>query len=110
MNLYFNTVRYLEPDIRAKIEDFISGFLSDLELKEHLLKWQKLKGEGIINDIKSAIIGDFHGEVHNDYQNIYKNKYGKRYILTPEQQDDFNVSFIEWAKRLRTKLDGMSNI
>lgn len=103
-------VKHLEPDIRAKIEGFISGFLSDQELELHLLKWQLMKREGIIDDIKSAIIGDFHGEVFNDYQNIYKDKYGGRYRLTQEQQNNFNVSFIEWGKRLRTKLDGMSNI
>jgi len=110
VNLSFDTVRHLEPDIRAKIEDFISGFLSDQELESHLLKWQLMKREGIINDIKSAIIGNFHGEVFNDYQNIHKDKYGEGYILTQEQFNDFNVSFIEWAKPLRTKLDRMSNI
>ena len=68
-------MRELESDVRAKIEDFISGFLSDNELKSLLLKWELMKGEGIINDIKSAIMGNFHGEVFNDYQNILKEKY-----------------------------------
>jgi len=100
----------MEPDVRSKIEDFIRGFLSDHELKSQLLKWELMRGEGIITDIKSAIIGNFHGEVFDDYQNIYRNKYGGRYRLTEEQFNDFNVNFIEWAKRLKTKLDRMSDV
>lgn len=68
-----------------------------------------MKRDGVIECVKSSIIGNFHGEVWNDYQNIYKNKYGLRYLITPAQNEEFNRLFIGWAKLLKLKLDELLN-
>lgn len=65
----------MEVDVRDKIQDFINGFLNEGELRICIMKWKLMKSEKVINDVKSAIIGHFHGEVWNDYQNILKVKY-----------------------------------
>lgn len=97
----------MEPKIRGVLEKILDLATSDSFLQPYVKICTKLKNEGAIDSIKSAVIGAVHLYVVNSYLSM---KVDKKDGISEEEEKELDEIFLRRIPEIKSKLDILLNI
>lgn len=97
----------MEHKIRGALEKILDLATSDSFLQPYVEICTKLKKEGAIDSIKSAVIGAVHLFIVNSYLSMKVDKKGG---VSEEEETELDEIFLRRIPEIKSKLDILLNI
>ena len=97
----------MEPIDRGLIEQLIDGQLSDDILIESINNWKVRKRMGLIDSVKSAVIGQMFGEVLIYYAHILV---GRKENIDEEKLKEIDEIFSRRSFEIISKINELINL
>lgn len=97
----------MEPKIRGALEKILDLAMGDDFLQTYVTICVRLKNEGAIDSVKSAVIGAVHNYIINFYLSI---KLDKKEGISDKEENELEELFLRRIPEIKSKLDILLNL